>query len=338
MPIPSDHELPRLPRRIQLEVTNRCALGCASCARHHWDPALNQVGDLTPELLAAIEPLLEGAVEVTLGGYGDPTEGPLLLPALRAAKAAGCSVRLITGGAKLTERLVHELAEAGLDRLVLSMDGARDATLRSLRGVPLRAFLKWIRAARAARGAGLRPMVQLNVVVQRRNVSELAELVELCAAEEVAGIHAFHLKAYTPDTEADCLLGDPESARRSFDAARARAASLGVFLKLPPLDAAPIVCTQPFEHVFVRHDGAVRGCCSALFDPPLHGLVAGRVQEGTTEADHAAIWRAPILQQFRDAVRSGDEQALPEPCRGCAFRLPTLAAHRRPLQVLDAVG
>jgi MoaA/NifB/PqqE/SkfB family radical SAM enzyme len=324
--------------RLQLEVTNRCALGCESCARHHWDPAHNRIGDLTPELLSAIQPLLDAAIEVTIGGYGDPTEGPMLLPALRAAKAAGCSVRLITGGAKLTESLIHELAGAGLDRLVLSMDGARDETLRSLRGVPLRAWLKWIRAATAARGDGLRPVVQLNVVLQWANVEEMVELVELCAREDVIGIHAFHLKAYTPGTEDRCLLDDPERARPALDAARRRAAELGVFLKLPTLAPTPIVCTQPFEHLFIRHDGGVRGCCSGLFDPPLHGLVAGRIRPGDEVAALQSLWRAPILQQARDAVRSGDDSALPGPCRGCAFRLPTLAAHRRPLQVLDAVG
>ena len=273
---------------------------------------------------------------MTLGGYGDPTEGPMLLPALRAAKAAGCSVRLITGGAKLSDRLIQDLADAGLDRLVLSMDGARDDTLKALRGVPLRAWLKWIRSAVAA-SDGLRPLVQLNVVVQWANVDELVELVELCDREGVAGIHAFHLKSYTPATEPRCVLTDPDRARSAFAAATRRARELGVFLKLPTLDPAPIVCTQPFEHVFVRHDGAVRGCCSALFDPPLHGLVAGRI-DPADPASVEALWRAPILQQYRAAARAGDDAALPSPCRECAFRLPTLAAHRRPLQVLDAVG
>ena len=153
--------LPPLPPRLQIEVTNRCALGCTSCARHHWDTAANPIGDLSEDTLDRLAPLLDSAIEVTVGGYGDPTEGPMLLPLVRRAKESGCSVRLITGGAKLTPRLIEELADAGLDRLVLSMDGATDATLRALRGVPLRAWLKWIRAARP-----LRPIVQLNFVAQ----------------------------------------------------------------------------------------------------------------------------------------------------------------------------
>jgi MoaA/NifB/PqqE/SkfB family radical SAM enzyme len=285
--------------------------------------------------LARLDPLFAAAEEVTFGGYGDPTESPLLVPAVVRAKAHGCSIRLISGGAKLSPRLIGELARSGLDRLVLSMDGARDATLRALRGVPLRAWLKWIRAARAAalrHGRGLRPLVQLNVVAQWGNVEEIPELVDLCAAEGVAGIHAFHLKAYQASTFDRCLLRDPARARPFFDEARRRAARAGVFLQLPPLDPEPVACTQPFEQLFVRHDGQLRGCCSGLFEPADFGLLAGRIGNAPGAAGFAAAWHAPVLQQFRDAVRRGDDSALPAPCQDCAFRRPTLAAHRRPLR------
>ncbi|MCO4770285.1 MAG: radical SAM protein [Deltaproteobacteria bacterium] len=341
--LPDDAALPSLPSRLQVEVTNRCHLGCESCARHHWEPAVNPVGDIGPATLDQLQPLLEAATEVTLGGYGDPTEAPdALVETVRRAKAAGSSVRLITGGAKLNAPLLDRLADAGLDRLVLSMDGATDATLRQLRGVSLRAYLGWIRAARAladARG-GVRPLVQLNVVAQWANIAELPALVDLCADEGVAGLHVFHLKAYTPDTFDRCLLTEPEKARPYFVEARRRAMCRGVFLALPTLDPSVQVCTQPFEHLFVRHDGSVRGCCSGLFEPAVHGLLAGalpgtpaaaRMPDGTPEE----LWRAPILQQYRAAARAGDDVRLPTPCRTCAFRLPTLAAHRRPLRVVS---
>ena len=324
--LPSDDALPSLPPRLQVEVTNACHLGCTSCARHHWDVDANPIGVMSTATLDALEPLLASAIELTIGGYGDPTEAPdQLLDVLRRGKAAGCSVRLITGGAKLNVPLIERLGEAGLDRLVLSMDGARDATLRELRGVPLKAYVRWIRAARKVSSL----LVQLNVVIQRDNLAELSELVELCAAEGVAGIHAFHLKAYTPATFDRCLLADPDAARAAFADAAALAARLGVFLTLPTLDPAVQVCTQPFEHLFVRHDGSVRGCCSGLFEPADFGLVAGLLSDGPE-----AVWRAPILQRYRDAARTGDDAALPAPCRGCAFRLPDLGAHRRPLAVV----
>lgn len=319
-----------LPRRLQLEVTNRCVMGCASCARHHWDPEANPIGDITEDILEAAEPLLLAAMELTIGGYGDPTESPMLLPTLQAAKDAGCSVRMITGGAKLTPRLIDQLAEAGLDRLVLSMDGARDDTLRALRGVPLTAWLRWIRATRIAaesHGRGFRPLLQLNVVAQWANVQELVELVELADREGVAGIHAFHLKSYTPATADRCLLTDPERARPHFEAARTRAEDLGIFLHLPTLDPADVACMQPFEHLFIRHDGQVRGCCSGLFEPADFGLLAGRLSDGPE-----ALWRAPALEQFRAA--SAGEGPFPAPCVDCSFRRPSLRSHLRPLPVL----
>jgi hypothetical protein len=247
---------------------------------------------------------------------------------------------VITGGAKLNTPTIDALAAAGLDRLVLSMDGATDATLRALRGVSLRAYLGWIR--RAVRvGDGFAPMVQLNVVVQWPNLAELPALVQLAADEGVAGIHAFHLKEYGEGVAGRCVLDDPARARPHFEAARALGARLGVFLSLPPLDPAEVVCRQPWEHLFVRWDGSVRGCCSGLFEPADHGLVAGALR-GTRAAarldalELPALWQAPVLAQYRAAVGEGVGE-LPQPCRACAFRVPSLAAHRRHLTRLPVL-
>jgi MoaA/NifB/PqqE/SkfB family radical SAM enzyme len=280
--------------------------------------------------LSRLKPLFQAAQEVTFGGYGDPTTSPLLGDAVKQARAAGASVRVITGGAALNSERIGELCDLGLDRLVLSMDGARDETLRRLRGLPLRAFLGWLRKVSEARSATtMRPLLQLNFVAQSSNVEELAELVELCDREGVAGIHVFHINVYGNSEQNASLLGDPDAARPWFERAARRAAQLGVFLKLPPLDGAERDCRQPFEHLFIRHDGRVRGCCSAVFEPGDYGLEVGDISESPHQ-----LWRAPILEQFRQAVDSGRSQDLPSPCQSCSFRLPTLAAHQRPLSQL----
>ena len=330
----SIYEAPKLPPRLQVELTNGCSLGCASCARHTWDKASNARGEMDPKTLQQLVPLLDAAIELTIGGYGDPTEAALLIPLLEQAKASSCSVRMITGGAKLSPQLLEALVDAGLDRLVLSMDGARDETLRALRGVPLRSWLKWIRRARALREqrGSFRPMIQLNFVAQWANVDELPQLVELCADEGIAGIHAFHLKAYG-DNLADCLLSNAEAARPLFEQAQRRAEDLGVFLHLPSLNANEQTCMQPFEHLFVRHDGSVRGCCSGLFEPSEFGLVAGRIEDGGE-----TLWAAPALQAFRAAVHSGVENDYPLPCQSCAFRFPTLQSHNRGLSKISRLA
>lgn len=325
---------PLFPPRLAIEVTNRCSLGCASCARLAWDPSLNVVGDIGAAVLDRLDPFFAAAMEVTVGGYGDPTENPQLAAIIRRIKAHGPSIRLITGGAKLSPRLLAELVAAGLDRLVLSMDGATDDTLRALRGVPLRAWLGWIRRTVRLRGAGLTPVLQFNVVAQHRNVAELPALVDLAAREGVAGLHVFHLKAYREELVSACLLDEPDRARPYFAEAARRAAAQGIFLTLPPLDPAPVPCRQPWETLFIRHDGQVRGCCSAMFEPADHGLPAGHLLDGQ---ESGRYFDAPALQRYRDADRRGDPAALPEPCQTCAFRLPLLAAHRRVLRRLPVL-
>ena len=278
--------------------------------------------------LAALAPLFAGAMEVTYGGYGDPTISPLLGEAVRIARQAGAAVRVITGGAALGSAQIKDLCDAGLDRLVLSMDGARDETLRSLRGVPLSAYLGWLRGVREARAADtFRPLLQLNFVAQRDNIAELPELVELCDREGVAGIDVVHINVYDGSGGEKSLLANPAGAEPWFEQARRIASRLGVFLHLPPLDGLAIPCRQPFEHLFIRHDGRVRGCCSAAFDPGDYGLEVGDLSLSPEQ-----LWSAPILQQFRAASEQGRDEDLPTPCQSCSFRLPTLQAHLRPLQ------
>jgi MoaA/NifB/PqqE/SkfB family radical SAM enzyme len=322
-----------LPPRLQVELTNACPLSCSSCARNYWDEASNADAHMSEATLAALAPLFDAAMEVTYGGYGDPTTSPLLGRAVRQAKAAGAAVRVITGGASLTSARIRELCDLGLDRLVLSMDGARDDTLRELRGLPMSAFLGWLRAVREARTPGsMRPLVQLNFVAQRDNVHELPELVELCDREDIAGIHVFHLNVYENSLRDRSLLTNPGTARPWFEQAGRDAARLGVFLHLPPLDGQARSCRQPFEHLFIRHDGRVRGCCSAAFEPGLYGLEVGDLSQ-----DPADLWRAPILEQFRAASEAGRDEDLPKPCRNCSFRLPTLESHLRPLAKLPTL-
>jgi MoaA/NifB/PqqE/SkfB family radical SAM enzyme len=195
------------------------------------------------------------------------------------------------------------------------------------------AYLGWLRAIRSARTAGsMRPLVQLNFVAQQDNVHELHELVELCDREDVAGIHVFHLNAYDAGLREQSLFTDPERARSCFEQAMKTAARLGVFLHLPPLDGQARSCRQPFEHLFIRHDGRVRGCCSAAFEPGLYGLEVGDLSQNPAD-----LWRAPILEQFRAASEAGRDEDLPRPCQSCSFRLPELESHLRPLTKLPTL-
>ncbi|MBJ95584.1 MAG: hypothetical protein CMP23_14065 [Rickettsiales bacterium] len=318
-----------LPQRLQVELTNACSLSCASCARNEWDPIKNADAFMAEDTLHRLQPFFDAALEVSFGGYGDPTLSPLLAAAVSQASKAGAAVRVITGGAALSQALIKRLCEQGLDRLVLSMDGARDESLRRLRGLPLSAYLRWLRSFREHRSSSIRPLLQLNFVAQRSNIAELPELVELCAREDIAGLHVFHIQLYSNQGGKVSLLSCPELARPIFAQSAARAAELGIFLHLPRLDGEPRDCRQPFEQLFVRHDGRVRGCCSAVFDPGDYGLEVGDLSSAPRD-----LWRAPILERYRRAAAAGRPEALPKPCQSCSFRLPNLAAHQRPLTLL----
>ena len=59
---------------------------------------------------------------------------PDLVELVRAARAAGLYVNLITSGLPLDERRLAELVNAGLDHLQLSFQGAQEAAADEIAG------------------------------------------------------------------------------------------------------------------------------------------------------------------------------------------------------------
>lgn len=318
-------ELNCLPLELQLEATNRCRRACLTCARNYYDRAANPPGDMTPAILTAVEPLLPYAQSVLVGGYGEPLLADITDEILRRATAAGCAVTLITGGGELDAQRAARLAAAGLDELVLSVDAADDERMRQRRGVTLREVLANLQTLRE-RLPALR--VAFNVTLQVDNLDELPRIVTLAAGQAVDEVRVFHQKIYTRTQADNSALAVAEHARLMFYEAEQAAREHNVALTLPPLGGeAP--CEQPYRLLAVRHDGIVQGCCSALFAAHVPRPVLGRLPAD----DPVALWNHPAMLAAR-AWTLGEGPA-DFACADCAFRLFSVAAHRR---YLDGAG
>ncbi len=170
-------------RDLRISVTDRCNFRCRYCMPREVFGAdfefLPRDEILTFEEIARIAGITAqlGVRKIRLTG-GEPTlraELPELVRLLKAA-APGVELAMTTNGSRLTT-LARPLAEAGLDRVTVSLDTLDDATFRAMNDAdfPVALVIEGIEAAEAA---GLAP-VKINAVVKRgvndEGVVDLAE-------------------------------------------------------------------------------------------------------------------------------------------------------------------
>ncbi|NMC72913.1 MAG: radical SAM/SPASM family putative metalloenzyme maturase [Geobacteraceae bacterium] len=188
------------PSRLFVETTTRCNLRCAMCVKQTGDSGVVD-GDLSPETFRALEPALPHAEVLILNGIGEPLLNPHLEDFIRTAKGlmpAESWVGFQTNGLLLDEARALSLAEAGLDRICLSMDSVCPDTLRKIREGcevwDLERALSALRKARERAGSSLR--VGLEFVLMKENARELPDAIRWAAARGVDFAIVTHLLPY----------------------------------------------------------------------------------------------------------------------------------------------
>jgi len=121
------------PLLAQVVVTRRCNLACGYCNEYddHSPPVP------TKDLLAYVDHLASlKTASITFTG-GEPLLHPDLDKVIRAARAHGMIVTMITNGFKLTKTWIDRLNKAGLQGMQISIDNLKpdEISMKSLRSV-----------------------------------------------------------------------------------------------------------------------------------------------------------------------------------------------------------
>src|SRR5580692_1211146 len=162
------------PLALIAELTHRCPLHCVYCSNPLELEA--RTTELSTEAWSRVfqEAASLGVLQADFTG-GEPLTRPDILDLIRAARAAGLYVNLITSGLPLDESRLEALVEAGLDHFQLSFQGAREEIANEVSGTKAHAqklrVLEWIKRHRVA--------VTLNFVIHRRNIEQVPEMLTL---------------------------------------------------------------------------------------------------------------------------------------------------------------
>jgi len=182
---------PTNPLALIAELTHRCPLHCVYCSNPlELESRSGELDTLTWSRVFR-EAAELGVLQADFTG-GEPLARADILDLVRAARAAGLYINLITSGLPLDEAKLDALVAAGLDHLQLSFQSAREETAAEISNTKSHAqklrVLEWLKSRRVA--------VTLNFVIHRRNLNQLAEMLALAESSSATRVEFAHVQYY----------------------------------------------------------------------------------------------------------------------------------------------
>ncbi|MBW1989650.1 MAG: heme b synthase [Deltaproteobacteria bacterium] len=184
-----DNKAPPGPRLVAWETTGACNLACVHC-RASADAGPRE-GELSTEqgktLLGQIAKT--GKPIVILTG-GEPLLRPDIYDLARHGTDLGLKMVMAPNGTLVTAETAPKMAEAGVSRISISLDGATAEKHDAFRGVP-GAFDAALSGIKAAQNAGIE--VQVNTTITQQNLAGIPAIQQLAVDLGAVAHHIFLL-------------------------------------------------------------------------------------------------------------------------------------------------
>lgn len=298
------------PIGMLAELTHRCPLQCVYCSNPVELLKANR--EMPTETWVALfeEAADLGVLQIHLSG-GEPTLRPDLEVFIAALSRRGVYTNLITAGVGIAEGRIEAMADAGLDHVQISFQGAFAPTTEKI-GNNRGSHDKKIETARRVRAAGL-PMT-INAPVHRHNIDEVPAFIELALALDAERLEIANVQyAGWALLNRDALMPDREAVEREVEVVRQAQEELHGILTVDfvtpdyfAIYPKPCMGGWARDAFMVAPDGLVLPCHAA-------GTIPNLVFDRFGERSLAEIWHSsPAFNAFRGT------DWMAEPCRSCA--------------------
>ena len=162
------------PVFMQIEPTTACNLTCKMCLRRELPYELNQHMDFkTFKKILSNFPKLK---TIKLTGFGEPMLNPDLTKMIEYTSKNRLYIDMITNGTLITKTNIGKMFKAGLNSLIISIDGT-DKIYRELRGISNKKALQALKIAiKMKKELGVKTDIVVNTVLLPDNVDDLIKL------------------------------------------------------------------------------------------------------------------------------------------------------------------
>ncbi|MCK5794161.1 MAG: radical SAM protein [Anaerolineales bacterium] len=323
---------------FNLEPTFRCNLKCTTCPRNSTE---GDQFDMTPETFSRICGKMKYARSVDLTGWGEPLLHPNITSMIRKAKEKGLDVSMTSNGTLLSEKMISELIDSGLDKIAVSVDGMRPETFEVIRkGALYSQICKNIKTSVSrVQKQSAKLEISLAFTIQEKNLADLDLIVPWMIEHEIFILHLKHLNVLSTsydwnnsllrhalDPKADSIqLQKVEAAIKNV---KEKAESAGLtfnFFSQLPMDGCLQIqncLANPLESIYFSYDGKASPCCHLghkvsryfqnTFQDPAQ-FIAGDIMRSSLQK----IWDSPDFLDFRNKFQEGSG---PSQCETCSLR------------------
>mgnify|MGYP005845818857 CR=1 FL=1 len=334
--------------RVYVEPTSRCNLQCRTCIRNVWN---EPTGDMS---MATYLRLVDGLRAVptlkrmSFWGYGEPLLHPHIVEMIRLAGQLGAQTDIVTNGVLLTGAMAERLIEAGLDTIVVSIDGTSAEGYGEVRtGGDLQLVLDNMRELLAVRRAypAHRLEIGLEFVATRRNIHELGNLRQLARSVGASFVVVSNVLPHTEEMSSQTLYGlwagtsfpdrgsswNPQLVISRMDARPEVVEGLARLLEFngavgdPPGGRQGVYSYCKFVcegSIVVGWDGGLSPCVALMHSYPCY--IMGRKKDikrytlgNVNQEDVTDVWQKEEFRRFRKLVQEFDFP----PCTTCACEL-----------------
>lgn len=295
--------------------------------------------DMSIETYSRICEAMEYAHTVDFTGWGEPLLSKQIFTMIRMAKERDCRTTMTSNGTALVEKNSVSLLEAGLDSLVVSVDGMRPETYDSIRiGASFESVSEKLRTLSSLRHTK-ESSLDLGVAftMQENNVSDLELIVPWMLLVGADTLHLKHVNVvsnrqdwtssflkyvHQPKSANNHVLGDLE---KRISRLREEANQAGIHLMMHsefPLTAVlegRHCLATPLNSVYFSFEGKASPCChfghhvsryfEGKFFPP-SSLEFGDINVQAFRE----IWESVPFREFRKGFETA---RYPEACKTC---------------------
>lgn len=154
-----------------LELTRECNLRCKHCLNNSGKLMLNQLN--LKELKKLVQDLIDAGIQEIRFTGGEPLMYDGIYDLIKLADDNGVCTSIGTNATLVTEKIAIKLKEAGLKKVVVSIDGTKEMH-DSIRGIG--SYEKAIKGLYYLKNVGLN--VRVNTVIMKSNMEDVIKLAK----------------------------------------------------------------------------------------------------------------------------------------------------------------